>query len=88
MGKLSGLADFKGNWKGTRETRHTSTKYQRSKLEGKSRIEIDFDIADTIEIKRLNWYGQMQRINYDRLPKKVWVWTAKNRRKRGWPRKR
>ena len=45
-------------------------------------------IIDTIERKRLAWYGHLERMNEDRWPKKVWRWIPPGRRKRGRPLRR
>ncbi|XP_050497794.1 uncharacterized protein LOC126878967 [Diabrotica virgifera virgifera] len=50
-------------------------------------MEIDLDIIDTIEAKRLNWYGHLQRMPENRWPKKIEKWTPPTRRKRGRPRR-
>lgn len=51
------------------------------------RMEVDGTIIDTIENKRLLWYGHMQRMTNERWPKRVWDWVPPNRRKRGRPRR-
>lgn len=38
-------------------------------------MEIDLDIVDTIKIKMLKWYGHVQRMREEGLPKKVWMWA-------------
>ena len=45
------------------------------------------DIIDTIEKKRLQWYGHVKRMPEDRLPKLIMEWIPPERRKRGRPRK-
>ena len=45
------------------------------------------DIIDTIEKKRLQWYGHVKRMPEDRLSKLIMEWTPPERRKRGRPRK-
>ena len=45
------------------------------------------DIIDTIERKRLQWYGHVKRMQYERLPKLIMDWIPGERRKRGRPRK-
>ena len=48
---------------------------------------IDIDLIETIEVKRLRWYGHLERMTMDRWPKRVWEWTPPQRRKRGRPRR-
>jgi hypothetical protein len=45
------------------------------------------DIIDIIEKKRLQWYGHVKRMPEERIPKLFMVWTTRERRKRGRPRK-
>ena len=52
----------------------------------RARMGIDIDIIETIEVKRLKWYGHIQRMSEERWPKKICEWTPENRRKRGRPR--
>lgn len=42
-------------------------------------------ILDTIDRKRLIWYGHLQRMGDNRWPKKIWQWVPPERRKRGRP---
>lgn len=51
----------------------------------RQRMAVQGSIIDTIEEKRLRWYGHLQRMHSDRWPKKVWDWTPNIRRKRGRP---
>ena len=44
------------------------------------------DIIDTIEKKRLQWYGNIRRMPEERIPKLIMVWIPRERRKRGCPR--
>ncbi|KAL3267366.1 hypothetical protein HHI36_011497, partial [Cryptolaemus montrouzieri] len=46
---------------------------------------VDGNIIDTIENKRLSWYGHLQRLEEYRLPKKIFKWMPPKRRKRGRP---
>lgn len=50
-------------------------------------MEVDIDIVETIEVKRLIWYGHVQRMGYERWPKRINEWQPHERRKRGRPRK-
>jgi len=45
------------------------------------------DIMDTINIKRLIWYGHVQRMPAERWPKRMLDWVPDRRRKRGKPRR-
>jgi hypothetical protein len=45
------------------------------------------DIIDSIERKRLHWYGHVKRMPEERIPKLVMEWIPLKRRKRGRPRK-
>jgi hypothetical protein len=45
------------------------------------------DNIDTIEKKRLQWYGHVKRIPEERIPKLITEWIPLERRKRGCPRK-
>ena len=52
----------------------------------RNRVGVSIDIIDTIESKRLSWYGHMRRMKNDRWPMKIWAWQPQQRRKRGRPR--
>jgi hypothetical protein len=45
------------------------------------------DIIDIIEQKRLQWYGHVERMPEERIPKLIMDWIPRDRRKRGRPRK-
>jgi hypothetical protein len=45
------------------------------------------DIIDSIEKKRLQWYGHVKRLAEERIPKLIMEWIPLERRKRGRPRK-
>ena len=45
------------------------------------------DIIDSIEQKRLQWYGRDKRMLEDRITKLIMEWIRGERRKRGRPRK-
>jgi len=45
------------------------------------------DIMDIIEKKRLQWYGLVERMPEERIPKLIMDWIPRERRKRGRPRK-
>ena len=46
------------------------------------------DILELIEQNRLRWYGHVQRMESERLPKKALIWKPTTRRPVGRPRKR
>ncbi|KAK4883930.1 hypothetical protein RN001_000201 [Aquatica leii] len=48
-------------------------------------MKVDKTIIDTIETKRLLWYGHLERMEETRWPQKIWKWTPQGRRKRGRP---
>ncbi|KAK4883266.1 hypothetical protein RN001_006585 [Aquatica leii] len=52
----------------------------------RERMGITLNILDTIEGKRLNWYGHLRRMPEERWPLKIWNWQPPRRRKRGRPR--
>ena len=45
------------------------------------------DTIDSIERKRLQWYGHVRRMPEERIPKLNMEYTPRERRKRGRPRK-
>jgi len=45
------------------------------------------DIINIIEQKRLQWYGHVERMPEERIPKLIMDWIPRERRKRGRPRK-
>jgi hypothetical protein len=50
-------------------------------------VKLKPDIIDIIEKERLQWYGHVQRMPEDRIPKLIMEWIPQERRKRGRPRK-
>lgn len=52
----------------------------------RNRMNIDSTIVDTIEQKRLIWYGHVKRMPLERWPRKMYEWIPPQRRKRGRPR--
>lgn len=66
---------------------------------GKSRMEkitnvrireimgVTHTIVEDIRINQLRWFGHIQRMPEERIPKQVWEWTPRGRRKRGRPRR-
>lgn len=54
----------------------------------KDRMNMEGDIVDRIEGKRLTWYGHLKRMSENRWPIKIWNWTPSERhRRRGRPRR-
>ncbi|XP_045463869.1 uncharacterized protein LOC123673432 [Harmonia axyridis] len=51
------------------------------------RMGVDGSLTTDIERKQLVWYGHVQRMNVDRLPRMTMHWISPNRRKRGRPKK-
>ena len=54
----------------------------------RERMGIGLSIIDTIESKRLRWYGHLRRMGDDRWPRRIFEWNPIQRRKRGRPRTR
>ena len=50
-------------------------------------MNVTHTIVDDISVNQLKWYGHVQRMNEERLPKQVLNWAPHGRRKRGRPRK-
>ena len=44
-------------------------------------------IRDIVEQKRLQWYGHVEKMPEERIPKLIIGWIPRERRKRGRPRK-
>ena len=44
-------------------------------------------ISEDIKINQLRWYGHVQRMEENRIPKKILNWTPQGKRKRGRPRR-
>ncbi|KAL3284148.1 hypothetical protein HHI36_018316 [Cryptolaemus montrouzieri] len=49
----------------------------------RERAEVDLDIKDTIEAKRLEWYGHLRRMTQERLHLRIWKWQHREKKKRG-----
>jgi hypothetical protein len=45
-------------------------------------VKVKPDTIDTIERKRLQWYGQVNRMPEERIPKLIMEWIPWERRKR------
>ena len=43
-------------------------------------------VLDYIRCKQLNWYGHVQRMEEERLPRKILEWCPPGRRRKGRPR--
>ena len=50
-------------------------------------MEVRHTIVDDIKTKQLIWYGHVQRMADNRLPKQILLWTPHGRRRRGRPRR-
>ena len=48
----------------------------------RDRMNMENDIIDRIERKRLIWYGHLKRMPEDRWPRKIWNWIPTERRRR------
>jgi len=46
------------------------------------------DIIDSIQKKRLQWYGHVKRIPGERITKLIMEWIPRERRKRGRPQRK
>ena len=53
----------------------------------KEEMGVQKTIIDCIEEKQLIWYGHVQRMGQDRLPKKTMRWIPREHRKKGRPKK-
>nr|CAH7720104.1 unnamed protein product [Callosobruchus chinensis] len=52
----------------------------------RDRMSIATTIIDTIEAKKLRWYGHVCRMENSRWPKRILNWNPPERRRRGRPR--
>lgn len=50
-------------------------------------IGIHIDVTETVEVKRLNWFGHVQRMYEHKWPKEMSKWGPFNGRKRGRPKR-
>ena len=46
-------------------------------------MNIKNSVLDYIRYKQLNWYGRMQRMDQERLPRRILEWCTPGRRRRG-----
>ncbi|XP_030753973.1 uncharacterized protein LOC115880819 [Sitophilus oryzae] len=51
----------------------------------REKMKVEGNIVRDIQEKQLQWYGHVQRMADDRIPKQVLQWTPTDRRKRGRP---
>ena len=51
----------------------------------REQMNVQGTILDTIETKKLRWYGHLERMPENRWPKKIWQWVPHERKKRGRP---
>ena len=49
-------------------------------------MQIDKNVLEIIEEKRLRWYGHLKRMPENRIPWKILNWTAEGRKGKGRPR--
>ena len=49
----------------------------------KQKMNVTRSLLDDIKTKQLQWYGHVQRMEEERLPKEVMKWRPLGRRKRG-----
>ena len=68
--------------------------YQKKKRKNKNEeikeilgVKRKLDIIDSIEERRLQWYGHVRRMPEERIAKLIMEWIPRERRKRGRPRK-
>jgi hypothetical protein len=50
-------------------------------IEIRERMGTDIDIVETIEARRLKWYGHVQRMDDNCWSKRIFAWNRLNRRK-------
>lgn len=58
-----------------------------TKQRPKEIMKVEDTIVDEVRTKQLVWYGHVQRMEENRLPKQVLTWNPAGRRLRGKPRK-
>jgi hypothetical protein len=51
-------------------------------------MEVEKNILEVIEEKRLRWFGHVKRMPGNRLPRKILEWEPEGRRRRGRPKER
>lgn len=49
------------------------------------RTDVDMDVIETIDAKRLNWHVRMRRMPEERGPHKIWKWQQPVKRRRRRP---
>ena len=49
-------------------------------------MEVDRNILEVIEERKMRWFGHVERMGEDRIPKMILEWNAEGRRRRGKPR--
>ena len=50
------------------------------------KINIKNSVLDYIGYKQLNWYGHVERMDEERLPRKIFEWCPRGKRGKGRPR--
>ena len=48
-------------------------------------MEVDKNILEVIEERKLRWFGHFTRMEEDRIPKMIFEWNAEGKRRRGKP---
>jgi hypothetical protein len=52
----------------------------------REKINIKNSVLDYIRYKQLNWYGHVQRMDQERLSRRILKWCPPGRRRKGRPR--
>ena len=52
----------------------------------RERMNIENSVLDYIRYKQFNWYDHVQRIDQERLPRRILEWCPPGRRRKGRPR--
>ena len=61
---------------------------KKTNIEIRARMDIKTSITIKIDKKRMQWYGHVQRMDVDRIPRLVLNWKPEGKNRRGRPRKR
>ena len=48
-------------------------------------MNIKNSVLDYVRYKQLNWYGHVQRMDHERLPRRILEWCPTGRRRKGRP---
>lgn len=71
-----------------RRSARTSRMEKKTNIEIRARMDIKTNIITKIDKKRMQWYGHVQRMDVDRIPRLVLNWKPEGKSRRGRPRKR